>query len=358
MNAQTHVSPLARALEGAGVQLLDAHGSAAPRAFATDLSGVEVAAARGSVALAALPWRSHVLMRGSHRQRWFHNMTTCDVKGRAPGQGNFGLVVEGKGKTVADFLLDVHEDHFVVELARQRIEPALAQLRRFLIADDVRLEPTEGLSVLALVGPRAEATLADVGLPTPAEDFAHAAGELAGVAVSVRRNAVRLGLPGFDLTLAEADAPALWEALEAAGATPIGFEAWEILRVEQGIPEVGVDFGEDNVPLESAALAATIDWDKGCYIGQEVIAMMHYRGKPNRHLRGLKLGSGDALAIGQELLSDAGKAVGVAGTEVLGTAGEAIALAVVKRRHASAGTVLKTGDGRTATVVELPFVSD
>ena len=112
--------------------------------------------------------------------------------------------------------------------------------------------------------------------------------------------------------------------------------------------------GLANVPLEAQVLYDTIDWDKGCYIGQEVIAMMHYRGRPNRHLRGLAFG-GEAPEEGSTVTTTEGREVGTVGTVVKLPVGDgSVGLAVIKRKHADPDTLLQV-NGQPAKVLQLPI---
>jgi tRNA-modifying protein YgfZ len=124
-------------------------------------------------------------------------------------------------------------------------------------------------------------------------------------------------------------------------------DAAESLRVQHGRPRFGRDMDESTIPQEAGLNQRAVSFTKGCYIGQETVARLHYRGKPNRHLRGLEL-SGPSETGAELLLGD--KVVGRLGT----VAGER-ALAIV-RREAEPGATLRVGDGGgTAQVVELPF---
>ena len=129
-------------------------------------------------------------------------------------------------------------------------------------------------------------------------------------------------------------------------------EAAEVIRVESGRPRFGIDMGSEHMPAEAGIVERAINFEKGCYIGQEPVARLHYRGKPNRALRGLRLSGpaspGEPLLLGE-------KEVGTVGTTCLSPAHGAIALAIV-RREADVGAHLGVGDGSTtAEVVELPF---
>jgi tRNA-modifying protein YgfZ len=316
----------------------------------------------GGAGVRLLTGRAHVLASDRHRARFLHNMTTCDVKRLGAGQGTFGLTVDRAGKLVGQLFLDVDTDAIRVEVDAALRETIVAHWVQHKVADMIRFEDVDGLAVVALVGPRASDILDAMsdGAASPLEPYQWWDGAVGGLSCRVRRNEDRLAQAGFDLTIAEADAPTLMSALRDAGAVDVPEGVWDAVRITRGVPHDRVDMNEENIPLESEHLARGISWDKGCYIGQEVIARMHYRGKPNRHLRGLRI-SGEPPSVGEVLLTEEGKEAGVVGT-VSGetSSGTTIALAVVKRRFADAGTALSTQSGASAEVVNVPFsaVSD
>jgi folate-binding protein YgfZ len=157
---------------------------------------------------------------------------------------------------------------------------------------------------------------------------------------------------GIDLIVKAEDAQAIAAALATAGAVEVSDEAAEIVRVESGRPRLGLDMSPDHMPAEAGIVERAINFEKGCYIGQEPVARLHYRGKPNRTLRGLRLSApaaqGDPLFVGE-------KEVGTIGTACLSPAHGPLALAIV-RREAEVGEQVTVGDGAaTAEVVEVPF---
>jgi tRNA-modifying protein YgfZ len=144
------------------------------------------------------------------------------------------------------------------------------------------------------------------------------------------------------------------EALIGAGAVAVDEAAAEVVRVESGRPRYGIDTDATTIPQEAGLNERAVSFTKGCYVGQETVARLHWRGKPNRHLRGLRLSGpatpGDALRLGE-------REVGRLGSVVLSPALGRIALAIV-RREAAIGDTLTVGDGPvTAEVVELPFAA-
>ena len=131
----------------------------------------------------------------------------------------------------------------------------------------------------------------------------------------------------------------------------------ECLRVERGRPRFGVDLDDTVIPQEAGLNERAVSFTKGCYVGQETVARLHYRGKPNRHLRGLRLGA-DAAATGDELTFE-GRPVGRVASVALSPRFGPIALALV-RREAPVGSVVAVGDGAQGDgaqgeIVELPF---
>ena len=157
---------------------------------------------------------------------------------------------------------------------------------------------------------------------------------------------------GLDLLFDAPAIDALRSALVDAGAVEVSEDAAEIVRVERGRPRYGIDLDESTIPQEAGLNERAVSFTKGCYVGQETVARLHYRGKPNRHLRGLRLSEpvepGAELRLGE-------RAVGHLGSSAVSPTFGPIGLALV-RHAAEPGTPLVVGESRaTASVVELPF---
>ncbi len=144
--------------------------------------------------------------------------------------------------------------------------------------------------------------------------------------------------------------------LEIPGVVPVGFEALEVLRTEAGIARFGRDFGPENFPQETGAEEESVSYTKGCYLGQEVVARIHYRGGVQKTLRGLDFGAGPAPAPGTALLFE-GRESGAATTVLDSVAlGRPIGLGILHRRAAEPGAKLELAGGGEAVVRELPFL--
>ena len=202
---------------------------------------------------------------------------------------------------------------------------------------------TAELAILSLIGPRS----AEVAGTPPLPEYACEEATVAGVdclAAGTRE--------GIDLLAPAGDAERLRAALLEAGAGEVGPEAAEILRVEAGVPRFGAEMGAETMPAEAGIVEAAVSFTKGCYIGQEPVARLHYKGRPNRHLRGLRLSapveSGAALRWAKRRWARVG-------TACVSPAHGPIALAIV-RREVEPGDELAVGeDGVKAHVVDLPF---
>ena len=221
---------------------------------------------------------------------------------------------------------------------------ARRHLETYKIGREVALEDVSGeRAILSLLGPRS----ADVAGSPPLPE--HASERLAVGGVDCLAVGTALGI---DLIAAAADAEGLRAALAEAGAPEVAADAVEILRIEAGTPRFGAEMDSATMPAEAGIVEAAIDFEKGCYIGQETVARLHYKGKPNRHLRGLRLSApappGATLTLGE-------KGVGRIGGSCVSPVHGPIALAIL-RREAEPGAELAVGeDGVTARVVDLPF---
>jgi folate-binding protein YgfZ len=155
-----------------------------------------------------------------------------------------------------------------------------------------------------------------------------------------------------DLIADAADAANVREALVEAGAVEIGAEVAELARIEAGVPRFGAEMGSETMPAEAGIVERAVSFTKGCYIGQEPVARLHYKGRPNRHLRGLRLSApaapGSSLRLGE-------KEVGTIGSAGVSPARGPIALAIVRREAEPEAELTVGEDGVTARVIDLPF---
>lgn len=305
----------------------------------------------GLVALGSL---ESLGLEGEDRRRFLNGYVTCEVATLEPGQGAYGFFTDGKGRVLADVVVAAGSEAFELRVPRGRGEPLLEHLRRFVLADRVELGSVDR-ELLGVVGPRAAKVLRSAGLPAPDAPWACLAVEEEELVVQ------RLAHRGA-LAYAVAVPPGRggeWAArLVDAGAVPAGWRAAEVLRLEAGEPRYGAEFDGRNLPQESG-LEDAVSYTKGCYLGQEVVARLHYRGKPQRGLAGLEIEAARPPETGADL---------VAGGDGVGRLGSAarsfrwpqriLGLAVVHRKAAEPGTKLEISSGGSAVVRPLPWTFD
>jgi tRNA-modifying protein YgfZ len=290
--------------------------------------------------------RGVLLVSGAEAADYLQGQLTNDVEALGPGEGQYAALLDRKGHMQADMrvLRPGEEQSFPIDTEPVALEAARRHLQMYKIGREAEVEDVSGeRAILSLIGPRSVEIAGTPALPANACE-AVAVGGVECVAVGTAG--------GIDLIAAAAERERLRAALIDAGAVEVSAEAAEILRIERGIPRFGAEMGTETMPAEAGIVEDAVSFTKGCYIGQETVARLHYKGRPNRHLRGLRLSAtaapGAALRLGEK---EVGRLGGAAVSPALGPIG----LAIV-RREAEPGTELAVGeDGVTGEVVALPF---
>jgi folate-binding protein YgfZ len=288
--------------------------------------------------------RGKLALTGGEAKEFMHGQVTNDVESLVPGTGAYAAFLTHKGKMRGDLRILDLGDELLLDTERSSLQELFNMIHRFKLAMDVELHKrTIQMGLLSLIGPAARSVAGAGSLG--AQEHANARAEIAGRPVVLAATDT-----GVDVFTQAEDTGAVRAALEAAGAVPVAEAAAEVLRVERGRPRWGADLDETVIPEEAGLNDRAVSFTKGCYVGQETVARLHYRGKPNRHLRGLRLAApverGTPLVLGE-------REVGRVGTSVVSPVHGPIALALV-RREAEPGATLTAG-GTTAEVVALPF---
>ncbi len=349
-------SPLSDVHAAYGATLGEYRGALLAERFTDPAS--EHRATRRAAGLFDFSFRSRFIMRGADRTRFLQRIISNDVKNLAAGQGTYATLLTPQGHIVADFRIYCTEDAFLFDADSDLGEKARNGLKRYIIADKVTVEPSE-LAAIAVQGPRAGEALEGAlsrELP-PLPQFGH-------VAVQVPEGPVRVvhasstGEDGFEIWTEPAGLKTLWTVfMERAGATglvPCGTTALESLRIEAGIARYGADFGEDTLPLEAGLLNA-LSFNKGCYIGQEIVERARSRGHVNWKLVGVVIESPTAPASGEKLLADSKEVGEITSACVSPILLKTIALAYVRREFSEAGSHVSLASGAQAEVTPLPF---
>jgi folate-binding protein YgfZ len=283
---------------------------------------------------------------GEDAVEFLQGQLTNDVEALTPGEGCYAALLNPKGKILADLrALMVSRQEIWLDTEEGALEVLHSTLGRYKIGRRVELDDrTPDRAILSLIGPGARA-VAGVEAPLTKHSFER----LEVDAIGTLMVATDIGL---DVVVARADAEPVTAALLARGAVPVSAGAAEIVRIESGRPRFGVDMTADNLPGEVGLEERAVSFTKGCYVGQEPVARMHYRGHPNRLLRGLLLSR--PAAVGEPILGgdkEMGKVTSACVSPALGP----IALAVLRREIESSDQVQVGPGGPAANVIELPF---
>ena len=303
-------------------------------------------AMRGGCALVDRSERGKLALSGPEAKEFLHGQVTNDIEGLEPGAGCYAAFLTHKGKMLGDLRVLDTGDELLLDCERATLQELFNMIRRFKLGRAVELHNrTLESGLLSLVGPAARELGGAADLPEA--EHSHRVGELGGA--PVRLVVTDLGV---DVLCAATDTERVAAALVAAGAVPAAESAAEIRRVETGRPRYGLELDAGVIPQEAGINERAVSFTKGCYVGQETVARLHYRGKPNRHLRGLRLtgpaATGDSLHAGE-------REVGRLGSVVESPTFGPIALALV-RREAAPGDLLAVGASEVrAEVVTLPF---
>ena len=292
---------------------------------------------------------------------------TPDVNGVRRGRAEYSVVLTPKGRTISDLRMwrregaEGDDATLLLEVPRAGAAALDLHLRRFLPPRLARMtDVSEETGMLTVLGPGAADALAShaSGLRLESSDLeGMAEGDLfaldvGGVEPLVVVRTGDVSVPAWDLVAGRADVDALERALGGAGVAHIGSGVWESLRIEAGRPAFGADLTDQVIPIEAGIQARAIDYEKGCYTGQEVIVRLRDRGHVNRHLRRLRLGDGPTPPAGTELWrSDGEKVVGMITSAAMSPRMGSVALGYVRREVAAPGTVRVGGpDGPEADV--------
>ena len=356
MTADVIESPLADYHLSQGAKLAEYHGAIVPSQFTNPVE--EHQAVRTAAGLFDFSFRAKFALTGRDAQKFLHRIVSNDINVLAPGQGTYATLLNPQGHILADLRVYAAQDRLLVDTDADLRDKAIGILRRYIIGDQVQAEPMETCA-LAFEGPQASGLLEKtlhVDLPAMKE-FDHFATNYAGFPVQVVCVS-NTGEEGYEVWMAPKGLMGLWGAAcgqaPSYGMLPCGTAALESLRIEAGIPRYGAELGEDTLPLEANLLNA-LSFNKGCYIGQEIVERARSRGHVNWKLAGVTFERPQPLAPGEKLMLD-GKDVGeITSVCVSPTLQNAIALAYIRKEHLEPGTRLQTTSGSMAEVAILPF---
>jgi folate-binding protein YgfZ len=282
-----------------------------------------------------------LVVGGADRLSWLNGLVTSDLAHRGEDDATYGLVVGRTGRVIVDVIVVADAASLYVAAASTATATLRAHLDHHLVMEDAEVTPGDGFESWLLHGPRSL-------------DVLRAARDAGGVGGLLDRT----GLGGAIVVAPSPKASSVREAVVravAAASGAIGDDgSWETLRLERAVPRFSADFDDKTYPQEASLEKAAVSFDKGCYLGQEVVCMLELRGHVKRKLVPLVLATPAVPARGAQVVDEGGAAIGeVTSAAFSPTLGVAVALAMVKRSHCASGTAVLV-QGARAKVVERP----
>src|SRR5258708_379508 len=228
-----------------------------------------------------LGFRARISLTGGDRTRWLNGMVTNNIRDLAAGQGVYAFLLNPQGRILGDMYAYNQGDALIVETDRSQVEKIIATFDHYIIMDDVEVaDISEQRTALGLAGPRARAilNLARIEVPNlkPLQMITPRCNCDCGCVEGTVIRGEDEGHESYEIWLTPKDVHKTWQALIAAGATPVGSEALEMQRIVSGIPLYGVDIRERDLPQETEQMRA-LNFNKGCYVGQEIVERLRSR---------------------------------------------------------------------------------
>jgi folate-binding protein YgfZ len=321
---------------------------------------LEFGALLGGCGVYDLGFRAWISLTGGDRVRWMNGMVTNNIRDLAAGRGVYAFLLNPQGRILGDMFVYNVGAALVVETDRSQAEKIVATFDHYIIMDDVEVtDISEKQTTLGLAGPKSRAILNAAGIEVPELQLLQMITPKCNckcgcVACTVVRGEDAQH-ESYEIWLAPKDVYKTWQALLAAGATPVGSEALEMQRLATGIPLYGVDIRERDLPQETEQVRA-LNFNKGCYVGQEIVERIRSRGNVHRKLTGFLMDGRAAIAAGAKIVSGDKEVGEITSAAVLRTpSGErTVALGYIRREVGVPGRVVTIGTAK-ATVIQFPL---
>lgn len=355
-------TPLYDVHASCGATFDDFAGWLMPKSYGNDLE--EYQAVRNNVGIVDLSHRGKLRLSGREHVKFLQGMLTNDVNKLEEGRGMYATLLTVKGRVISDMTVYREKESMLLDLEPGLNEKIREHLIKFRLSYRANIEDvTENLALLSVHGPNSRKLLQKtIGENFPElSEYGFLVKGVNGYQIMIAR-ANRTGEEGYDVFVTSEGGNTLWESLaengKEVGLKPVGLDTMEILRIEAGIPKYGVDVTENTIPIE-AGLWHALNFEKGCYVGQEVIARIKWRGHVNWHLVGLKI-EGDGLPLSGDKIVHDGREIGyVTSSTFSPILKKVIALGYIRREFRDPGTkvlVRTDGEEKSAEVADTPFL--
>jgi folate-binding protein YgfZ len=322
----------------------------------------EFAALVGGCGIYDLGFRSRISLTGGDRVRWLNGMVTNNIRDLALGHGVYAFLLNPQGRILGDMTVYNQGEALIVETDRTQVEKIIASFDHYIIMDDVEVtDISEKQTSIGLTGPKARAILNRAGIEVPNLEPLQTITPQCNCACRCVQCTVVQGedapQESYAVWLAPKDVYKTWQALIAAGAAPVGSEALEMQRVVAGIPLYGVDIRERDLPQETEQMRA-LNFNKGCYVGQEIVERIRSRGNVHRKFTGFQVEGPAVIAAGEKIVSGEKEVGEITSVAVLHepSGQRTVALGYIRREAGVPGREVTIGTIR-ASVVALPVES-
>ena len=317
---------------------------------------IEFEALRGGCGVYDLGFRAKISLTGGDRVRWLNGMVTNNIRDLAVGHGVYTFLLNPQGHILGDLYAYNRGESITVDTDGGQAEKILATFDHYIIMDDVEVTNlSEQLTALGIAGPRAREVLAVPGFVIPEMQPLQVQSVMwQGTECALVRGEDAEHL-SYEIWLAPASVKQLWDALRAAGAAPVGSEALELHRIVSGIPQYGLDIRERDLPQETEQ-ARALNFNKGCYVGQEIVERIRSRGAVHRKFTGFVAHGGEPIAVGAKAVAGEKEVGEITSAASLRFAGmeKTVALGYIRREVGVPGREVMVGAAKV-TVVQLPF---
>jgi aminomethyltransferase len=356
-------TPLYDSQKELGARFADFYGWQMAQSYTGDYK--EYQSVRNGVGLFDLSYYGVIKIGGKEAIQFLNGLLTNDVKALSKGKGMRAAFLTGHGKVRALCRVLSLGDEYLIINAPQTHDKVFKYIFPFSYAGDFKVDDvSDQYRVLSVQGPKSDLVMKEIcfePIPSLAE-YEWITNTVAGQTVLIA-NASHTGEKGFDILAPTSGLKDVWDFILLKGSfhsiTPVGMTALDSLRIEAGIPVYGVDIDENNMMLE-VGLADAVSFTKGCYTGQEAVAMATYRGHVSKRLSGLVIASETIPEIGDKLFKDSKEIGHITSAMKSETLGAVIALAYVKYGFFDEGNTLEVetqARRESATVVKPPFYS-
>jgi len=292
-----------------------------------------------------LSQRGKIRMTGEDRARLLHAMATQHVQQMKPGEGGYAFFLNAQGRILGDANLFCFEDYFLLDTEPDTRAKIFEHLDRYIIADDVTLaDESASTATIGIEGPESTPVLEKLGAPVPEAAYATKSW---GDRIVARVNST--GEPdstaGFQVVLSADQKPKFLEELAQAGVVQASPEEARVVRIEHGRPRYGEEITERYLVQETGQLQA-VHFNKGCYLGQEIVERVRSRAQIHRVLRRLEIETGNLPQAGLKFSTNGTDAGEIASSAYSPALHKTVALAYMRTAFAEPGTEVTVGESQ------------